>query len=74
MTTTTEQPFVQIAKSANSCIRVEHREYKSHTFIDARQYYLGDDGDWHPTKKGVTIPTDLVGDVIEALTPFVEVE
>ncbi len=49
-------------------IRIEKKEYKGHTFIDIRKYYQDGDGNWLPTKKGVTIPLDKINDVIEALS------
>ena len=75
MTSETEQQaVVTIPKSTHSCIRVEKREFKGHKFIDIRQYYLGEDGTWHPTAKGIAIPPDKVGALIEALTPLAEEE
>ena len=68
------QESVQIVKNTYAVIRVERREFKDREFIDIRQYYLDDDKNWKPTPKGVTMPPDAVGELINALKNFVEVD
>ncbi len=33
--------------------------FKGKQYVDIRIYYKGDDGDFHPSKKGVTLSVDL---------------
>jgi uncharacterized small protein (DUF1192 family) len=41
-------------KRGNGIIRVRVDEYNGKTYADIRNYYLNDDGDYAPTKKGVS--------------------
>ena len=38
--------------------RVGMREFRGTRFIDIRAYFETDDGEWRPTKKGITLPID----------------
>ena len=40
-------------------IRVQRKEFKDKHYLDIRVFYRGDDGDMHPTKKGISIPIEL---------------
>ncbi len=48
-------------------IRIEKKEYKGHTFIDIRKYYQDSDGEWLPTKKGVTLPLIKAQEIVNAI-------
>ena len=54
-------------KNPTEEIRASLSSYKGKQYLDLRVYYLGDDGDYHPSKKGITIPPDLLGDLEEAV-------
>ena len=49
-------------------IRVTKSEFKGNTYIDIRKYYLDKDTDeYKPTKKGISIPENLVEEVLKSL-------
>jgi Transcriptional Coactivator p15 (PC4) len=58
---------IVIQKSPIEQLRIERREYKGHAFIDVRTYYQNDDGEWCPTRKGVTIALDLLAEFKAAI-------
>jgi len=41
--------------------------YKGKQYVDLRVYYKGDDGEYHPSKKGLTISLDLFPELEEAM-------
>jgi hypothetical protein len=48
-------------------IRVSLTVFKKKQYIDLRVYYMGDDGEYHPSKKGITVSLDLFPDLVEAI-------
>jgi hypothetical protein len=56
-----------IDKNGTRRIQVEASEFKGKEFLDIREYYLNDDGEWRPTKRGVTIPPASVADFAQAV-------
>ena len=38
-------------------------EYKGHPYLSIRIHFRGDDGEWHPTKKGVTLSVEQLADI-----------
>ncbi len=48
-------------------IRVSLTVFKKKQYIDLRVYYKGDDGEYHPSKKGITVSLDLFPDLVEAI-------
>lgn len=56
-----------VEKNPIERIHIEMKEYRKKKYLDIRTYYRADDGEWKPTKKGVTIPPDMIEDVIVAL-------
>lgn len=59
--------MTDIKRNDTEIVRVSKREYKGHEFIDLRIYYQDDEGDYKPTKKGITINPKLVDELIDAL-------
>jgi hypothetical protein len=64
--TVTMKPII-IEKNPLEQLRIQRREYQGHDFVDLRLYFLGDDKQWHPTRKGITIHPDAWGDFMAAL-------
>ena len=54
-------------KYKKGIIRVEKKEYKGYKFVDIRRYYENEEGEWLPTKKGVTLPLDKAEAIAEAI-------
>lgn len=61
-----------IEKNPIERIQVELKEYRKKQYLDIRTYYRSDDGDWKPTKKGVTIPPDSMEDLVQAVNKINE--
>jgi hypothetical protein len=57
----------EIEKNLKEKIRVSIEEYRGHKFIDCRVYWQDDQGEWHPSKKGIALNSDSIDKVIEAL-------
>lgn len=48
-------------------IRISLTEFKKKQYLDLRVYYKGDDGEFHPSKKGLTVSLDLMADLEEGV-------
>jgi len=46
-------------------IRVSH--FKDRDYIDVRNFYEADDGQWLPTRKGIAVPVELYQELLDAL-------
>ncbi|MEN8222686.1 MAG: transcriptional coactivator p15/PC4 family protein [Acidobacteriota bacterium] len=58
----------EIERNDTERLRVEASNYKGSDFISVRIYYLADNGEWRPTKKGITVKPDQVDELIGFLT------
>ena len=57
-----------VDKNSRERIEVRAAEYEGHPYIDIRTYWrTKDDDEWKPSKKGVTLRPELVGELIQAL-------
>lgn len=54
-------------KNALEQIRVSLNVFRGRQYVDIRTYYKGDDGDFHPSKKGVTLSPELLDDLAEGI-------
>ncbi len=59
--------MTDIKRNDTEIVRVSKREFKGHEFLDLRIYYQDDEGNYKPTKKGITINPKLVDELIDAL-------
>ncbi|HDZ25694.1 hypothetical protein LCGC14_1142890 [marine sediment metagenome] len=60
----------EIDKNSMEKIRIALTEFKGHRLLDIRVYYDASETrtpDFKPTKKGITIPIDLVREVKEGI-------
>jgi hypothetical protein len=48
-------------------IIVSVKEFKGKQYVDVRTYFANDDGEWIPTKKGITLSPENVDDAIRFL-------
>lgn len=62
-----EQIVVEFERGAGQKVVVRRTEFKGKEYLDLRQFFEGDDGQWLPTKKGVSLPWELRSALIEAL-------
>lgn len=56
----------EIQKNAVDKIVVSNDEFSGHKYTNVR-IYVENGGEWVPTKKGVTVPPDKVGQLIQLL-------
>jgi hypothetical protein len=64
-----EVPMVvgQVERNETEVLRISTEEFKGRAYIDLRIYFENNEGEWKPTKKGVTINPEKVDQVIELL-------
>ena len=62
-----EQIVVEFERGAGQKVVVRRTEFKGKEYLGLRQFFEGDDGQWLPTKKGVSLPWELRPALIEAL-------
>jgi hypothetical protein len=56
-------------------VRACVKEFKGRAYIDLRIYYMDDKGDWKPTRKGVSLATEYMPELKEAVAAIdVELE
>jgi hypothetical protein len=56
-----------IERTETEVVRVSTEEFKGRKYLDIRIYFENDEGEWKPTKKGVTIAPDKVDTFIELI-------
>ncbi len=71
------EPVAEMEKGPNEKIFFSLSEYKGKKYADIRIYFEDDEGEWKPTKKGITLSLDRVAefkDNVEALEKFLTAE
>lgn len=63
----TDQLVHTFPKNPLEEVRASVTVYKGKQYVDLRVYYKGDDGEFHPSKKGLTLSLDLFPDLEEAM-------
>ncbi|HPJ27367.1 MAG TPA: transcriptional coactivator p15/PC4 family protein [Candidatus Sabulitectum sp.] len=61
-----EKQIAQFEKGED-VVRVALTEFRNRQYMEIRTYYMADDGDWKPTKKGITLSPELMREVYAAL-------
>lgn len=56
----------EIAKGKDKII-IAVKEFKGKEYIDIRTHFENDEGDWIPTKKGITLTPDSLDEMIDLL-------
>jgi hypothetical protein len=54
-------------------VRASITVYRGKQYVDLRIFYKGDDGEYHPSKKGLTISLDLFSELDKAVEKLREV-
>ena len=62
-----DEVIAQFEKNATEVVRISLTEFRGHKLIDMRVYYSDDEGQYRPTKKGVSISVDLYTDFKRAI-------
>jgi hypothetical protein len=56
-----------IDKGLGSRVHVRLSRFREKDYLDIRNFYEGEDGEWLPTRKGIAIPVELYDDLMTAL-------
>lgn len=59
--------MTEIDKNSLEKIRIQRTNYKGKDLLDIRVFYEAENGEWKPTKKGITFKVELLEDIISAL-------
>ena len=59
-------------RSATEQVQVSLSKYKGKTYADIRIYYKADDGEYRPTKKGITVSPAQLPEWGEAIKKLIE--
>jgi hypothetical protein len=62
-----DEVVAQFEKNATEVLRLSLTEFRGHQLIDARIYYSDDEGQYRPTKKGVSLAVGLYPELKKAL-------
>lgn len=57
-----------IDKSLGNRIHIRISEFKDHDYLDIRNYYEDEAGEWKPTRKGIAVPVEFYDELMEGLT------
>jgi hypothetical protein len=55
----------EIERGETEVLRISTEEYKGRKYLDLRIYFENNDGEWKPTKKGVTVQPERLDDFLE---------
>jgi len=59
---------VVLQERGSEALVLSRRAYRGREFCDVRRFWMPEDAhEWRPTRRGVTIPLDLVADLAEHL-------
>lgn len=67
-----EQVIGEVQKNSTEIVKVIITEHKGHSLVDARVYFPDKNGDWHPTRKGLTLKADTVKELLPLLQEAAE--
>jgi predicted phosphoadenosine phosphosulfate sulfurtransferase len=62
-----DEVIAQFEKNATEVVRVTLSEYRGHKLFDVRVYYSDDEGQYKPTRKGVSLSVNLYTDFKRAM-------
>jgi hypothetical protein len=56
-----------IDKGLGSRVHVRLSRFRDRDYLDIRNFYEGDNGEWLPTRKGIAVPVELYADLMRVL-------
>ena len=62
-----EELIKVIDKGPGGRIHVRLSRFRDRDYLDIRNFYETEDGEWKPTRKGIAIPVDLYDELLDAL-------
>ncbi len=57
-----------IDKGLGNRIHIRISRFKDRDYLDIRNYYEDDAGEWKPTRKGIAVPVEFYDELMESLT------
>ena len=57
----------EFSKNSTEVVRASITHFKGNDYADIRVFYEAEDGEHRPTKKGLTVSLDLLGDLEAAV-------
>ena len=61
-------PVLDLQKSARERLRITHMTFMGKPYIDLRIWYVGETGDYLPSRSGVSIRPEHLAEVVRGLT------
>lgn len=62
-----EAVVARITKNPTEEVRISLTSYHGYDLVDIRVYFQDDHGEWRPTKRGVSLSTDAVAELRDAI-------
>jgi hypothetical protein len=62
-----EALVARIAKNPTEEVRVSLTSYRGHDLVDIRVFFQDEQGEWRPTKRGVSLSVDSFAELREAI-------
>ena len=62
-----EALVARIAKNPTEEVRISLTSYRGHDLVDIRVFFQDDQGEWRPTKRGVSLSVDSFAELREAV-------
>ncbi len=56
-----------IEKGLGNRIHIRISRFKDRDYLDIRNYYEDDAGEWKPTRKGIAVPVEFYDELMESL-------
>ena len=56
-----------IDKGLGNRVHVRLSRFKERDYLDIRNFYETEDGEWKPTRKGIAVPVELYDELVEAI-------
>jgi len=60
--------MIEIDKNSLEKIRIQRTKYKGKDLLDIRVFYEAENGEWKPTKKGITVKVALTEKLLDGIT------
>ncbi|WP_333641788.1 transcriptional coactivator p15/PC4 family protein [Mesotoga prima] len=60
--------MTEIDKNSLEKIRIQRTNYKGKDLLDIRVFYEAENGEWKPTKKGITVKVALTEKLLDGIT------
>jgi Transcriptional Coactivator p15 (PC4) len=62
-----EAMVARIAKNPTEEVRVSLTSYRGHDLVDIRVFFQDEQGEWRPTKRGVSLSVDSFAELRDAI-------